>query len=65
MTTSYHNQPITDEESEKKKAEWREAAKKELQDWYKHREEMLEKTKVTNRLQWWTCLECDLWNIFV
>ncbi len=38
-----------DKESEKRKAEWREIAKKELDDWYKHREEQLEKTFKLNR----------------
>jgi len=38
-----------DIESEKRKAEWREAAKKELEEWYRHRAEQLEKTKVNNR----------------
>lgn len=38
-----------DEESEKKKGEWREIAKKELEDWYKHSQEQLEKTKQNNR----------------
>jgi len=38
-----------DIQSEKKKAEWREIAKKELEDWYKHRDEQHEKTKKNNR----------------
>merc|ERR1711976_975931 len=38
-----------DAEAETKKAEWREVAKKELEDWYKHREEQLEKSKKNNR----------------
>lgn len=38
-----------DAESEKKKAEWRELAKRELEEWYKHREELLEKAKKANR----------------
>eukprot|EP00088_Acartia_fossae_P063330 TRINITY_DN7708_c0_g1_i1.p1 TRINITY_DN7708_c0_g1~~TRINITY_DN7708_c0_g1_i1.p1 ORF type:complete len:218 (+),score=72.05 TRINITY_DN7708_c0_g1_i1:56-709(+) len=38
-----------DAEEEKKKEELREQAKKELEDWYKHYEEQLEKTKETNR----------------
>lgn len=40
---------VKDEESEKKKGEWREIAKKELEDWYRHRNEQLEKTKANNR----------------
>ena len=40
---------FTDAESETKKTEWREIAKKELEDWYKHREEQLEKTFKLNR----------------
>lgn len=40
---------FTDKESEEKKGEWREIAKKELEDWYKHREEQLEKTFKLNR----------------
>ena len=35
--------------SEEKKGEWREMAKKELDDWCKHRDEQLEKTKSSNR----------------
>lgn len=35
--------------SEKKKAEWREIAKRELEDWYRHRDELLEKSKKVNR----------------
>lgn len=38
-----------DAESEKKKAEWREQARRELDEWHKHREEQLEKTKKVNR----------------
>ncbi len=41
---------ISDVESETRKGEWHEIAKKELEDWYKHRAEQLEKTKVNNRL---------------
>jgi len=40
---------LTDEESEEKKEEWREIAKKELEDWYRHRAEQLEKTIKNNR----------------
>lgn len=38
-----------DAESEKKKAEWREIARRELEDWYKHRDEQVEKSKKLNR----------------
>ncbi|KAF5308296.1 hypothetical protein FQR65_LT06289 [Abscondita terminalis] len=38
-----------DEEEEKKKDELREIARKELQDWYKHHEEQIAKTKAANR----------------
>ncbi|KAL5014835.1 hypothetical protein ScPMuIL_009105 [Solemya velum] len=38
-----------DAEEEEKKLEWAEAAKKELDDWYKHHTEQLEKTKDNNR----------------
>lgn len=38
-----------DAEEEKKKEEWREAAKKELEEWYKHHAETINKTKTTNR----------------
>lgn len=38
-----------DAEEEKKKEEWREAAKKELEEWYKHHAEAINKTKTTNR----------------
>lgn len=38
-----------DAEEEKKREEWREAAKKELEEWYKHHAETINKTKTTNR----------------
>jgi hypothetical protein len=38
-----------DADSEKKKAEWREIARHELEDWYKHRNEQVEKSKKVNR----------------
>jgi len=38
-----------DAESEKKKAEWREIARHELEDWYRHRDEQVEKSKKLNR----------------
>lgn len=38
-----------DREEEKKKEELREQAKKELEDWYKHHEETISKTKSSNR----------------
>lgn len=38
-----------DAEAEKKKAEWREIARKELEEWYKHRNEQVDKAKVVNR----------------
>ncbi|KAK3088249.1 hypothetical protein FSP39_016583 [Pinctada imbricata] len=38
-----------DEEEAEKKEEWREMAKKEVDDWYKHHGEQVEKTKETNR----------------
>jgi clathrin light chain A len=38
-----------DAESEKKKAEWREAARQELEDWYRHRDEQVDKSKKLNR----------------
>ncbi|XP_074656546.1 clathrin light chain B-like isoform X2 [Tubulanus polymorphus] len=38
-----------DEEAEEKKEAWRVVAKKELEDWYKNREEQLQKVKDTNR----------------
>ncbi|KAL3889996.1 hypothetical protein ACJMK2_002305 [Sinanodonta woodiana] len=38
-----------DLEEEKKKNEWMNAAKKEIEDWYKHHEEQLVKTKENNR----------------
>lgn len=34
---------------EKKKEEWREAAKRELEEWYRHHEELIAKTKAANR----------------
>lgn len=38
-----------DAEAEKRSAEWREVAKHELEEWYKHRAEQFQKTKITNR----------------
>ncbi|XP_067665883.1 clathrin light chain A-like isoform X2 [Haliotis asinina] len=38
-----------DKEEEQKKAEWHEVARKELEDWYKHHAEQLEKAKENNR----------------
>jgi clathrin light chain A len=38
-----------DVDSEKKKAEWRDIARHELEDWYKHRNEQVEKSKKVNR----------------
>ncbi|XP_070533843.1 clathrin light chain A-like [Ptychodera flava] len=38
-----------DAESEKKQTEWREIAKKELEDWYRQRDEQLQKTVASNR----------------
>lgn len=38
-----------DAEEETKKDEWREAARKELEEWYKHHAEAISKTKTTNR----------------
>lgn len=38
-----------DREEELKKTELREQARKELEDWYKHHEDTIAKTKATNR----------------
>lgn len=38
-----------DREEDKKREELREQARKELEDWYKHHEESILKTKATNR----------------
>jgi len=38
-----------DAESEKKKAEWREIARHELEDWNRHRDEQVDKSKKLNR----------------
>jgi hypothetical protein len=38
-----------DAEEEKKKAEWREQANRELEDWYKNRQEQLVKTLANNK----------------
>ena len=38
-----------DAEEEQKKKEWRESAKKELEDWYKNRQEQLQKTHENNK----------------
>lgn len=40
---------LKDAEEEKKKQEWKEAAKKELEEWYKQHAEAISKTKATNR----------------
>ena len=40
---------VSDEAEEKEKEEWRQKAKKELDDWYKHHSEQLEKTRENNR----------------
>jgi len=37
-----------DAESERKKAEWREIARRELEEWYKHRNEQVDKAKKVN-----------------
>lgn len=38
-----------DAEEDQKKKEWRELAKKEIEDWYKNRQEQLEKTHASNK----------------
>lgn len=38
-----------DAESERKKAEWRDIARRELEEWYKHRNEQVDKAKKVNR----------------
>lgn len=40
---------FADSEEETKREEWKEAAKKELEEWYKHHAETISKTKATNR----------------
>lgn len=40
---------LIDKEEEKKKQEWREIAKKELEEWYRNHEEAIAKTKAANR----------------
>ena len=40
---------LADEAEERAKEEWRQKAKKELDDWYKHHAEQLEKTRENNR----------------
>ena len=42
-------QIITDKIEETKKKEWKEASKKELEDWYKNRQEQLNKTHSSNK----------------
>ncbi|KAL1129946.1 hypothetical protein AAG570_012890 [Ranatra chinensis] len=39
-----------DKNEEKKKEEWQLAAKKELEEWYKHHEELVAKTRSANRI---------------
>lgn len=38
-----------DAEEELKRKEWKEAAKKELDDWYRNRQEQLQKTHANNK----------------
>ena len=38
-----------DAEEETKKKDWRQSAKKELEDWYKNRQEQLQKTHENNK----------------
>ncbi len=40
---------MKDSQEELKKKEWKESAKKELEDWYKNRKEQLEKTHANNK----------------
>lgn len=40
---------LTDAEEEKKREEWRAVAKRELEEWYKHHNELILKTKEANR----------------
>lgn len=40
---------ISDANEEKRKEELREGAKKELDEWYRHHEEQISKTKTANR----------------
>lgn len=40
---------FSDAEDEKKREEWREQAKKELEEWYARYAEQIEKTKSNNR----------------
>lgn len=42
--------PRQDSASEAAEAEWREKAKKELEDWHVHQSEQMEKNKANNRL---------------
>lgn len=41
---------LKDAEEDQKKKEWKEAAKKELEDWYKNRQEQLTKTHANNKV---------------
>ena len=40
---------FADQEEEKKKKEMKDNAKKELEEWYKHHKEAIEKTRLANR----------------
>jgi hypothetical protein len=40
---------FTDKEEAVKMEEWREQARKELDDWYRHRDEQFQKAKSLNR----------------
>lgn len=42
--------PKQDSASKAAEAEWREKAKKELEDWHVHQSEQMEKNKANNRL---------------
>ena len=53
-----------DEEEERKKKEMKEAARKELEDWYKHHKETIEKTRSANRLVIYISLSFNALSIF-
>lgn len=59
---------MTDAAEEEAIDEMKQTARKELEDWYRHRDEQLEKTKATNRyhcLSTYLCSQlCNLDGVF-
>lgn len=52
LRTRINSSSSSDTASKVAEAEWREKAKKELEDWHVHQSEQMEKNKANNRLVW-------------